>query len=109
MTVVVNDAALAFLLKSPSGPVGLDLERRAARVLSGARENASGAILGIDTGDLLAGLHMDIGEDVEGLFATVSTPAKHPWGGHADFAYPAFHDRTGRPWLTRALAERLRA
>lgn len=99
----VNDAALAVLLRSPSGPVGRDLERRALHVATDARQNASGEIIGIDTGDLIGGIHHDLREDALGLFATVSTPARH-----RGFAYPTFHDQTGRPWLTRALQTGLR-
>lgn len=104
MTVVVNDVALNALLRSPAGPVGRDLQRRAFQVQAQARQNASGSVIGIDTGDLLGGIFVSFSEDVDGLRATVGTVAKHEWKGHPDYAYPAFHDRTGRPWLTRALA-----
>jgi hypothetical protein len=94
----MNDAALAVLLRSREGPVGRDLARRAELVAEQARQNASGEIIGIRTGDLIAGIHIDIAEDPAGLRATVGTRARH-----RGFAYPAFQDRTGRPWLTSAL------
>jgi hypothetical protein len=72
VTVTLNEAALEALLDSPTGPVGLLIDRKAAEVATIARENASGP---------------------------VSTQARH-----RGFAYPTFHDETGRPWLTGALA-----
>ncbi len=98
MTVAVNDAVLTAFLRSTNGPVGIDLARRASLVEERARENASGPVLGVRSGDLLAGLHARIDGTPEGPVATVGSPARH-----RGFAYPAFQDQTGRPWLTDAL------
>ena len=103
MTVVVNDAVLTPFLRSTLGPVGQDLALRAAAVEEQARTNASGPILGIRSHDLLDGLKARIDSDAEGLFAVVGTDAIH-----RGFNYPAFHDETGRPWLTTALRDRFR-
>lgn len=101
MTVVVNDLLLAFLLRSPAGPVGLDIKRRGDNVADEARRNASGEIIGIDTGDLISGIVADPDNDVvDGPRVIVKTPARH-----RGFAYPTWHDQHGRPWLTKALAE----
>jgi hypothetical protein len=100
VTVTLNEAALEALLDSPTGPVGLLIDRKAAEVATIARENASGPIIGIRSGDLIGGLHSTgVQRGLGGLFATVSTQARH-----RGFAYPTFHDETGRPWLTGALA-----
>lgn len=101
--ITVNDAALAVLLRAPDGPVGRDLQRRTFQVANRARENASGEIIGIDTGDLIGGIHAHFSDDANGLRATVGTDARH-----RGFAYPTFWDVNGRPWLTRSLAEGLR-
>lgn len=100
MTVVLNEAALRRLLTDPSGPVGDDLRRRAETVEELARSNASGAVIGIRTGDLIGGIQSEVREGEDGLEAVVRTPAEH--GG---FFYPAFHDQNGRPWLTEALRD----
>lgn len=41
-TLVWNQAAVEALLRSPAGPIARDLDRRAARVESQAKVNASG-------------------------------------------------------------------
>ena len=98
MSVVVNDAALATFLRSTFGPVGRDLAARANNVETLARLNASGEIIGIETGDLIGGIRARIEQDARGLVGIVGTPARH-----RGFAYPTWHDRHGRPWLTVAL------
>ncbi len=103
MTVAPNDAALATFLRSTNGPVGQDLALRAFNVSEQARINASGPIIGIQTRDLLTGINARIDANADGLFAVVNTPAIH-----RGFYYPAFHDRTGRPWLTYALRDGFR-
>jgi hypothetical protein len=96
----LNEAAIAVLLNSPDGPVGRDILRRSIRVEEKARENASGPVIGIRSGDLLQGLHSGLGADERGLVGVVSTDARH-----RGFAYPTFHDTHGRPWLTAALQD----
>lgn len=103
MTVKLNPAALHQLLDSETGPVGRDLRRRTVQVLERASVNASGEILGIDTGDLLRGLHDEITHDGQGLVGKVVTTATH-----RGFNYPAYWDRNGRPWLTDALRDGFR-
>jgi hypothetical protein len=103
VTVVLNQPALHFLLESQSGPVGIDLRRRAEQVTRLAEQNASGPIIGIETGDLHSGIKFTISADGEGLFASIGTAAKH-----RGFAYPAYWDQTGRPWLTTALRDGFR-
>ena len=103
MSVILNGPALAFLLESENGPVGRDLRRRAEQVTALAEQNASGPIIGIESGDLHSGIRFEIKQDAEGLFATIGTDARH--GG---FAYPTFWDSSGRPWLTNALRDGFR-
>lgn len=103
MTVLIRDAELEQFLGSEFGPVGRDLARRAHQVEELARTNASGMVLGIQSGDLLAGLSTRVGADADGLFAIVKTDSIH-----RGFGYPAFHDQRGRPWLTNALRDGFR-
>lgn len=103
MSVVANDAVLDSFLRSSFGPVGRDLAARAERVSSLASQNASGEIIGVDTGDLLGGINVQVEQDAQGLFATVGTPARH-----RGFAYPTWQDQNGRPWLTNALRDGFR-
>lgn len=77
-----------------------DLERRAENVAKRARENASGAIIGVRSDDLRGGIRWTIDRDTYGLYAIVGTNARH-----RDFSYPAYHDQHGRPWLTKAFVE----
>jgi hypothetical protein len=102
VTVVVNDAALNLFLRDRNGPVGIDLARRARQVEEAARLNASGAILGIRSGDLIAGLRTDVRDTNLGLEAVVGTTAIH-----RGFGYPAYLDQRGHPWLTEALRSAL--
>ena len=41
MSLVFNEAALNFLLESPDGPVGRDLERRVINITQLVRDNAT--------------------------------------------------------------------
>lgn len=100
MTVVMNEVALRFLLESPSGPVGRDLRRRSEQVAAQAGQNASGEIIGIETGDLYSGIRFEIRETADGLEGVIGTDAEH-----RGFNYPAWHDQNGRPWLTNALRD----
>lgn len=100
MSVTLNEPALRIFLESTEGPVGRDAERRAQNVAIQAFENATGPIIGIDTGDLLGGIRVSVGANATGIFAAVSTDARH-----RGFAYPSFHDQNGRPWLTQALRD----
>lgn len=100
MSVILNEPALRIFLDSEAGPIGQDLRRRSENVTRLAGENAAGAVIGIETGDLQTGIRYEIVADANGIHAEIGTDARH--GG---FAYPAFHDRNGRPWLTAALRD----
>jgi hypothetical protein len=105
MTVVVNEAALGFLLNSTNGPVGREVARRAAAVVEVAEQNASGTVIGIESRALLSGIFAHVSGTVDGARAVVGTDAMSSWHGQP-FSYPAYHDQvTGRPWLTQALRE----
>ena len=83
------------------GPaIRADLERRAARVANIAKENASGTIIGQDSGDLYRGIRYTLERDSDGLYAVIGTNARNERDG---FQYPAWHDAHGRPWLRDAL------
>jgi len=101
--VVVHPGIVDRFFRDSQGPVGRYLFRRGERVARAANANASGPVLGVITGDLLA--NFDAGLDVtsEGLYYFAGTTAVH-----GEFGYPAFHDREatgGKRWLTSALAE----
>lgn len=98
--ILLNEAALRQFLESETGPVGLDTRRRAENVTALAGQNAAGDIIGIDTGDLQTGIRFEVIQTAEGVRAEIGTDARH-----RGFAYPTFHDRNGRPWLTSALRD----
>ena len=100
MTVRLLEPGIQFLLRDPAGPVGEDLRRRAENVAADPEVNASGDIIGIQTGDLHSGIRYVLQQGDDGLEAVVRTDAEH--GG---FAYPAWWDQNGRPWLTSALRD----
>jgi hypothetical protein len=105
MSVIFYEEAVHRVLRSPIGPVGRDLARRAENVTRQATENASHrgpTTLGIVTGDLHSSIHFTIEEGVEDLKAFVGSPAEHH-GLH----YPTYWDRNGHPWLSSALPEAL--
>jgi hypothetical protein len=102
MAVRLLEPGIRFLLESELGPVGRDLRRRAENVTEEATQNASGDVIGILTGDLHSGIRYEIQDTGDGLQAVVKTDAEHN-----GFAYPAWHDRNGRPWLTNALRDGL--
>lgn len=72
--VSVNQAALLTLLRGPQGPVARDLARRAVRVESRAKLNASGRPgPRVRTGRLRSSISWAIGQDGRGLYAVVGT------------------------------------
>lgn len=72
--LVVNQAALHKLLRSPDGPVARDLARRAIRVESQAKRNASGRPgPRVRSGRLRSSISWTIGEDGRGLYARVGS------------------------------------
>lgn len=98
MAVTLNPQALALLLESEAGPVGRFLQRRAEAVVQVATVNASGPIIGIESGNLNTGIQYQIEQNADGLRARIFTDAEKN-----GFSYPAYWDRNGRPWLTDAL------
>jgi hypothetical protein len=113
MAFRINEAAMGRLLNSTTGPVGIYIGRKAAEVVERASENASGQIIGIETGALLRGIRAQLDGTPEGVRAVVSTDAVardsrglvRLYQGQP-FSYPAYHDQqTGRPWLTQALRQ----
>lgn len=100
MSVTLNEVALRFFLDSEQGPVGTDLRERAENVTRLAEQNASGDIIGIDTGDLHSGIRYELRQGEEGLEAVIGTDARHN-----GFAYPTYWDENGKPWLTFALID----
>lgn len=80
----VNQAALATALRGRQGPVARDLARRAIRVESRAKLNASGIRIAgnpnpeqrgprVRTGRLRSSISWTIAEDGRGLYAAVGT------------------------------------
>lgn len=66
--VVFDQAALDALFRSPAGPVGKDLARRAIKVESAAKRLAP-----VDTGRLRSSVTHELGADSDGLVARVGT------------------------------------
>ena len=111
VTVTLNEVAVANLLESTVGPVGIDLARRADQVKEKANANASGQIIGVLSGDLRGGIRARV-EHIGGpggLRAVIGTDARH-----RGFNYPLMHELgydpnnpshkvERRPWLSDAL------
>lgn len=73
-----NEAALSLLLNSRDGPVARDLARRAVRVESQAKVNASGRPgPNVDTGRLRSSIRWFLGADAQGLFAAVGSDVEY--------------------------------
>ena len=100
MAVKLNETALSVLLDSQAGPVGREIQRRAADVEQIALQNASGGILQIRSSDLISNLTTTVFTDTRGTVAKVGSSAEH-----RGFRYPGFLDENGFPWLTEALAD----
>lgn len=67
-----------------------------------ARTNVSGNILQIRTSNLLDGIRYTIDRDSYGLYAIIGTNAVNENDG---FQYPAYLERNGFPWLSKALED----
>lgn len=63
-----DEAGLAALFESATGPVAKELTRRTVRVESGAKRLAP-----VDTGRLRSSISHEIGRDARGLVGTVGT------------------------------------
>lgn len=80
----LNPAEMHHLLDDPSGPVGVDLQRRAQNVTARATDLASDRPgPEIRTGDLHSSIHYVILSDAEGLRAQIGTDQEH-----RGFPYP---------------------
>lgn len=76
--VRVNQAAMQRLLRGPNGPVARDLARRAIRVESQAKLNASGRPgPKVRTGRLRSSISWALGEDARGLYAVIGTNVEY--------------------------------
>lgn len=102
MTFILNPAGLAELLNSPAGPVALDLARRAIRVETQAKINAShsrpsvpGSGPAVRTGRLRSSIAHRIGVDERGLYAEI--------GSNVPYAFPV-EVTYNRPFLVPALS-----
>ena len=70
--VEINGAALAELFESPSGEVARDLQRRALQV-----DRAAKQLCPVDTGRLRSSITNEIGQDGQGLVATIGTNVEY--------------------------------
>lgn len=95
MLARVNTAAATKFAAKAAFP---EIVHRAARVKLLAEQNASGAVIGIRSRDLLSGIQIRLHPELD--FAEIGTDAIH-----RGFGYPAFHNENGRPWLTNALRD----
>ena len=98
--VIYDEVALAYLLRSEHGPTARDLARRAVRVESQAKANASGRPgPNVDTGRLRSSISWRLGEDSKGLYADIGTGV--PYGKNLETG----DTRNGRrfPFLEPAL------
>jgi hypothetical protein len=102
VTFVLNPAGLDRLLRSPAGPVGVDLARRAIRVESQAKLNAShpapsvrGSGPAVRTGRLRSSITWALGVDARGLYAAI--------GSNVIYAY-SVEVTYDRPYLRPALS-----
>lgn len=114
MPVRRNQAKIDFLLKSPSGPVGLDLAKRALRVTNRAKAIIT-AVGAVDTGRLRAEQqHTDPTESPRGLTTQIGSNVEYSLpvheGSESPYAPPSWqvaqsrgNPVRGRKFLTRAL------
>jgi hypothetical protein len=99
VTIRIDEAQIQRRLRSDRG-LSLELEDIGREVAQRARENASGKIVNIVSGDLVAGIFVRPGVDAGGEFVEVGSSATHK-----GFHYPGFLDESGRPWLSQALVK----
>lgn len=70
--VEINGDALRELFESPAGEVAKDLQRRALQV-----DRAAKQLCPVDTGRLRSSITNEIGQDGEGLVATIGTDVEY--------------------------------
>lgn len=92
--VAINGAALAELLESPSGEVAKDLARRALQV-----DGAAKRLCPVDTGRLRSSITNELGQDGQGLLATIGTNVEY-----AAYVELGTRNAPAQPFLTPALA-----
>lgn len=98
MAVTLNESALRLLLDSETGPVGIDLTRRADNILAAARQNV-GQSFNIRSGNLFRSLHRTVTHDTLGLVAMIGVdPNIAPYAGYLENGTEP-HQITGNPWL----------
>lgn len=90
---VFDEAALAELLASESGPTGAALARSAISV-----EGAAKRLCPVDTGRLRSSIHHELGQDSRGLVARIGTDVEY--AAHVEFG--TRHNRA-QPFLRPAL------
>ncbi len=100
-SLVWNEAALHELLSGPSGPVAQDLARRAIRVESQAKINAShsppsvrGSGPAVRSGRLRASITWVFGQDAIGLFVDIGSGVIYARRVEVDY---------DRPYLSTAI------
>lgn len=98
--ITFDAAALGELLAGPDGPVAGDLARRAIRVETRAKENASGRPgPNVRTGRLRGSITWELGRDGQGLYADIGSNVLYaPYVEHGTSRMPAY------PYLRPALA-----
>ena len=69
-----NEAEMRQLLEGPNGPVARELAKRAMRIESRAKQNASGRPgPNVRTGRLRSSITWRLGQDSQGLYADIGT------------------------------------
>ena len=91
--VEINGAALAELFESPAGEIAKDLERRALQV-----ERAAIRGCPVDTGRLRSSITHEIGQDGQGLLATIGTNVEY-----APYVELGTRNMVAQPFLLPAL------
>lgn len=100
MTIRLDEAQIQRRLRLDRG-LQADLQVAGREVAEKARANASGQVIGIRSGDLLAGIFVRTGIDALGEFVEIGSDAVH-----RNANYPEFVHRASDPpayWLTKAL------
>lgn len=111
--VSINQTALQQLLRGRNGPIARDLGRRAIRVESAAKLNASGRPgPKVRTGRLRSSISWGIGEDGRGLYAVIGTNVYYAkWlelGSNTAPAYPFLRPALRAAGGTRTVVHRQR-
>lgn len=85
--LIFNEGEVRRLLRGRDGPVARDLARRAVRVETQAKLNASGRPgPNVRSGRLRGSISWTLGEDTRGLFAAVGTNVEY--AAYVEALYP---------------------